>query len=505
MLQSFFKKIKTYTKNSYTKGFLLVGILVFASISVIILTAIVRGAVINIAIVNNAINREQAFHIAESGNDYYRWRLAHYATDYYDGRGSTSSGPYRHQFKDKDGNPLGQFALSITPPIPGSTLVTIQSVGTLTDGASTTRKIRTQLAIPSLAKYAVAANDFMRFGEGTTVYGPIHSNNGIRFDGDAYNLITSALSTYNDPDHTGSSEFAVHTHVNPPPGSGVSLSFVAAEAPPATISQRSDVFHAGRRFPVATIDFAGFTTDLSSMKTKAQASSTYFAGSGAQGYRVLLKTDGTFDLYRVNSLTSASSNCQNSRVTDTASSTWSTWSISTQTFINNYTIPNNNVIFLEDNVWVEGQINGRRVTIAAGRFPDNASTRPAITINNDLRYTNYNGTDAIALVSQGEINAGLSSDDDLRIDGALISQNGRIGRHYYNSNCGSAYLRSTITLFGMLATNDRYGFAFTSGSTIVSGYNTRNITYDGYFLYGPPPSFPLTSNEYQTITWEEIK
>lgn len=491
-------------------GFLLVGILVFASVAVVILTTLVRGAVINIAVVNSAIDKEQAFHIAESGNDYYRWRLAHYSTDYYDGRGSTSSGPYLHQFTDKDGNPIGQFALTITPPGPGSTLVTILSQGTLTNGASTTRKVRTQLAIPSLARYAVATNDEVRFGEGTTVYGPIHSNEGIRFDGEAYNLVTSALTSYNDPDHTGNNEFAVHTHVVPPPGSGVYSGFVSAEASPSSVAQRSDVFHASRRFPVASIDFAGFTTDLSSMKAKAQASSTYYASSGARGYRVVLKTNGTFDLYRVNTLLSASSNCQDSRDSDPQGDTWGTWSIATagsaQTLLGNYTIPNNNVIFLEDNAWIEGQISNRRVTIAVGRFPDNASNRPAITVNNDLLYTNYNGTDAIALVAQGEINAGLASEDDLRIDGALISQNGRIGRHYYNDDyCGSNSLRSTITLYGMLGSYNRYGFAFTSGTTIVSGYNTRNITYDGYFLYGPPPSFPLTSNEYQTITWEEIK
>jgi hypothetical protein len=51
----------------------------------------------------------------------------------------------------------------------------------------------------------------------------------------------------------------------------------------------------------------------------------------------------------------------------------------------------------------------------------------------------------------------------------------------------------------MIATNQRYGFAYTDGT----GYLIRNLNYDGSLLYGPPPSFPLTSDQYVTLTWEE--
>ncbi len=493
---------KINKKQQASKGFFLLGILIFASISALMLAAVVQGAIINVKLANNAVDREQAFHIAESGVEYYRWHLAHYATDYNDGNGSTSTGPYNHIFYNKVGKAIGVYTLNITPPVSGSTLVNIQSNGILENGASTTRKVKTQLAIPSLAKFAVAANDDMRFGEGTVVYGPIHSNQGIRFDGLTYNIISSSLSSYNDPDHSGAVEFGVHTHVIAPPGSGTYSNFVAAEAPASSVPSRTDVFKAGRIFPVSSIDFTGFTTDLSSMKSKAQASSSYYAASGGLGYRIVLKINGTYDLYKVNTLVSANASCSNGGSGD---ATWGTWSIAasggSQTYIGNYSIPNNNVIFLEDNLWVEGQISNKRITIAAGKFPDNVATRPSITINNNLLYTLYDGSDALALVSQGDVNAGLNSLDTLRIDGALIAQNGRVGRHYYNSSCGAAYVRNTLTLYGMIATNQRYGFAYTDGT----GYDTRVITYDGHFLYGPPPSFPLTSNQYQIISWEELK
>jgi hypothetical protein len=95
---------------------------------------------------------------------------------------------------------------------------------------------------------------------------------------------------------------------------------------------------------------------------------------------------------------------------------------------------------------------------------------------------------------------GQYSANDLRIDAALIAQNGRAGRHYYGSSCSND-TRNSLTLYGMIATNLRYGFAYTDGT----GYDTRNIIYDANLLYGPPPSFPLTSDQYQIISWEETR
>ena len=81
-----------------------------------------------------------------------------------------------------------------------------------------------------------------------------------------------------------------------------------------------------------------------------------------------------------------------------------------------------------------------------------------------------------------------------------MSQNGRVGRYHYSSSCGTGYTRTKITLYGMLASNQRYGFAYTDNT----GYDTREIIYDANLLYGPPPSFPLTSDQYQIVSWQEL-
>lgn len=481
-------------------GTILIQAFVFGVISVIIIGALVSWAGSNLKASKVGVQREQALQIAEAGIDYYRWHMAHAPTDYKDGN-ATSTGPYVHDFFDKDGVKIGTFTLEITPPATGFTLVKIKSTGRVDSDPTIYRSINVQLAKPSWAKFAVVANTDMRFGEGTEVFGPIHSNGGIRFDGLAHNIITSAKDKYDDQDHTGNNEFGVHTHVTLPGGS-VNDTFRSAEAPPATVPNRSDVFEAGRQFPVPAVDFVGITTDLSQIKSGAQSAGKYISSSGAQGYHIIFKTNDTFDVYKVNNLLTAPNGCSNSQ----SQTGWGTWSIRTtgngnQTLVGNYAIPANGLIFIEDNVWVDGQINTARVTLAAGKFPDNPSTRPSITINSNLLYTNYNGSDVLSLISQGDINTGLSSSDTLRIDGALMAQNGRVGRYYYSSSCGSNYQRTSITLYGMIGTNGRYGFAYTDGT----GYDTRNIIYDANLLYGPPPSFPLTSDQYQTVSWDETK
>jgi len=168
------------------------------------------------------------------------------------------------------------------------------------------------------------------------------------------------------------------------------------------------------------------------------------------------------------------------------------------------------VIFIEDNVWVEGKINGARITIATGKFPDISSNRKNIIVNNNLLYTNYDGSDSIALIAQKDITTGLYSENNLRIDSALIAQNGRIGRFYYRPayvqsgtpypGCSSNHVKNSLVLYGMIASKNRYGFAYSDNT----GYINREIRYDSNLLYNPPPYFPVTSESYEMISWEEV-
>jgi len=465
---------KKYLKNN--SGFILIQVIIFASVAVYILGALVGWAVINIKASKSSLDSEQALQIAEAGIDYYRWHLAHAPADFMDD--TATSGPYIHNFADKVGDIIGTFSLNITPPSLGSTLVTIQSTGKVNANPDIFRTIKVKLAKPSMAKYAVAANANMRFGAGTEIFGPIHSNGGIRFDGLAHNIVSSNKPTYIDTDDD-TNEYGVYTTISP-----------RDPAPDGTLLERPDVFMAGRQFPLPPVDFNGITADLALMKADAIANGFWqgSSGSGKNGYHLTLKTNNTFDLRKVKKLINDCSG--------------TAWSIDTEDSDTNYPIPANGIIFLEDNVWVDGQINGSRLTIIAAVLPDDVATRKNITINNDLLYTNYDGTDVIGLIAQNNINIGLRSEDDLKIDAALIAQKGRVGRYYYSSSCSSTYYkRDKITLYGMIGTALRYGFSYTDGT----GYQIRNLNYDANLLYAPPPSFPLTSDQYVTLSWEEVK
>ncbi len=470
-----------------TNGSILIQVVTFTGIALFLLGGLVNWGRLVIKTAEHESARLQSFLIAESGAEYYRWHLSHDADDYQDGTGT--SGPYTHVFKNKDEIALGEFELTITPPPAGSTRVTVLSKGTTTNTPGALRAIRTELSVPSLAKYAVAADDDMRFGEGTEVFGPIHSNGGIRFDGIAHNIVSSEEYSYHDPDHEGNAEYGVHTHVSP-----------QDPFPDTPLPVRQDIFQAGREIGSPAIDFEGITATLSDLKTQAQNGGHYFAASGDQGYHIVLNPDDTFDLYTITSLVPAPSQCvsgQDSR----------TWSIQNEVLLQNYPFPLNNIIFAEDHVWIDGTISTARLTIAVGRFPEAPGQYKDIIINHNLTYTHYNGQDSLGLIAQGNVSVGMVSDDILRIDAALVAKNQRVGRPYYDppadgeDACSPYHIRNTITLYGMIATNQRYGFAYTDGT----GYQNRNIIYDANLLYSPPPNFPLPSDQYEIISWEEIE
>lgn len=459
------------------RGSILIVALVFGGIATFFVGGLVHWGVQTLSSVKIKQDREEAFQIAEAGIEYYRWHLAHAPLDFRDG--TATSGPYLHTYRDKDGNAIGGLSLRITPPQAGSTVVTVESTGYTYRSSRFRRMVRAQLAKPSLARYAVVANSHMRFGGGTEIFGPIHSNGGVRFDGVAHNTISSALASYVDPDHGGPPEFGVHTHVPP-----------VDPLPPRAVPSRPSIFRAERRFPVPAVDFTGLTADLSQLRAHAQAAGRYFANSGTLGYHLVLRTDQRFELYRVTSLV-PQRRCPSP-----------TWSIRRREPVagSPFTNPANGVIYVEDNLWLDGTVSATRLTVASGRFPENPSTNTSIAINENLIYTYLDGTDALGIIAQKDINVGLLSANVLTVHGALVAKNGRVGRPYYNARCGPSFLRSTITLLGTLITNQRYGFAYTDGT----GYRIRNLNYDGNLLYGPPPSFPLASDQYTMISWREV-
>lgn len=469
------------------KGSALVYILVIMTVVMILLTSIIGFVVSQLKYSIKQNDREQAFQTAEAGVHFYKWYLAHQL----DGRTAaqvkafwatnTALGqatPYVGNFGD------GRYTITVTPPGTGETIVYIESVGVVTRSSEMIRTIRVRLRRTAWSENAILTHEAIRFGEGTEVFGRIHSNGGIRFDGLAHNLVTSSATSYDDSDHNDHSvEFGVHTHVNAPPGSGTNQTYRAAEAPTNSTPDRTDIFEAGRAFPVAPIDFTGVLSDLNLMKSIATAGtdgSRYFNNTG-QGRHIILKTNDTYDIRTVQSFNASTNEINN------YSGSWA-----------NYSIPDDGVIFVENNVWLEGTVDGRRVTVVAANLL--SSSLKTVYIGKDLRYTNYNCSNMIGVIGQNDVEITRDSNNFLRLDAALIAQNGRVGRANYT---GATATRNTITIFGSIASHNRYGFAWADSlGNHVSGYVNRKLYYDNNLLYCSPPYFP-TGTQYQLDLWEE--
>lgn len=471
----------SWLRSTSRAGALVYGLVIMAFVQ-IVLVAVIQYVSTNIGQSFKFRSREEAFQIAEAGINFYRWYLAHNV----EGRtaaqidafwaGGTAYGvgsAYEADYSDPSGGVVGRYRIQVTPPSAGSTVAIVRATGWTYKHPTLQRTIQVRLRRPSWAEYAIVANDVVRFGSGTEVYGPIHSNYGIRFDGVAHNVVSSSVASYDDPDHGGGQEFGVHTHVAP-----------VDPLPPTAVPNRSDIFEAGRRFPEPTADFNGILGDLNLMKSVAQAgtnSSRYFNNSG-QGRHIILKTNDTFDIRTVQSFNASTNEIIN------YTGGWS-----------NFSIPNNGIIYVENNAWVEGSVNGKRVTIVAANLL--SASKKTMYLGKDIRYTNYDCTDMIGLIGQQDVEVYRQSNDFLRIDAALIAQLGRVGRANYT---GPFAIRDTITSYGAIVSNQRYGFAWADIlGNHVSGYKNRNLIFDNNLIYCPPPYFP-TGTQYQVDLWEEL-
>lgn len=470
---------------------------------------------------------QQAFHIAEAGVFFYRWYLAHNI------EGKTAS-----QIQDFwDGNPLGQddngdgvcddteayianyegigeYRICITPPQTYSTVLHIESQGTVTVGNKEhTRTIRTRQRKPSWSEFAILANADTRLSEGTIVHGPMHVNGGFRFDGVAYNIVTSSRTTYTDPD-TGQTRPGVWTNWSNEFNN--------------TLNKK--VFQAGKRFPVAVQDFNSVTSNFDEMRTIAIDNDMYFDNTD-QGRYIILNTDGsdptkgTMEVYVVDSYDSyytptiaQSCHYEEVCVRYRPNGTCRQWGYQEvcedqEPIVKNLDADQAEIVYVQDNIWIEGTLpEGMKLTIAAH---DSNSVQPRIFIgSDDIEYADRESDCVLGLAAEGNIelirnSEGLHSVNnnderhELNIDAVLLSQYGRIGRNNWN-DC-----KDTITLYGAIATNTRMNFGYVGTAWCDSayrplGFETRNLYFDGNLLYSPPPMFP-TGSTYAMDLWEEVK
>jgi hypothetical protein len=411
---------------------------------------------------------ETTLTIAEAGVQYYRWHLAHNPTDFQDGTGQP--GPYVHEFKDPQGAVVGQYSLEVIPPERGYTNVTIVSTGSTVAYPEIKRTVRAQYGLPSLARYSFLHNANVWFGQGLTVHGRALSNGGIRQDGVNDSLIMSAKENYTCGSETGCSP-----------------------------SQTKDGVWGGGgpdalwEFPVLPEDFDAISVDFVTMRNAAQQDNSYFGVTSSPGYRIIFQADGTARVYRV-----TSTGYYRGYDSDTGCSNLYQ-RISNQSFIGTYSLSTHPVFFFEDQVWVEGVVNGK-ATVVAARFPIN-SYNEDIWINNNLTYLAKDGKNHLGVIAQRNIYFVKDLPNDFEINAALLAQQGKIIRHHY-AYCTyySNAVRDHLEIYGSVISNQKSYWNWGSGPS--SGFDTRDVYFDSTAALSPPPFFPA-SGDYEFISWEE--
>jgi hypothetical protein len=181
--------------------------------------------------------------------------------------------------------------------------------------------------------------------------------------------------------------------------------------------------------------------------------------------------------------------------------------------------PSKGVIYVNDNVWVEGTDVSGRLTIASSGQLNPAGRQAATSINlvGDLTYHAKDGTVAVGLIAQNNVKipmyapmgkSGTLSTLSMEVDCALIAQQGAEFVNFDSSSSSSSAWgprRGLLTFFGSVSS---LGTPYRRTSPIVgssdyAGFADGANTYDGFLLHNPPPYFP-TVGSYQILDWQEL-
>lgn len=476
-------------KNNTQYGFMTILSIVFTFLFIGIMVGIFDLLMTQNRLAKKMQAEEIALPIAEAGINYYRWHLTQDEDDYTDGTGvcvdPNACGPYTHDYSDPLAPPdtrIGQFELYITPPPPGSTLVTIKSIGRVDGFPNQSKTIEAQYGIPSLAKYAILSDAEIWIMGNENVSGPIHSNFGIRMDGNSSSIVSSALSTYICNNITGCNPSEDKGGIW---GTGSGLWQLSAEP----------------------IDLTIDLDDLNQMREDAQMGGIYYADSGAQGYKIIFHNNSTFDVYKINELKNAEQQYNDDWLNPLPSI-----GIADEPKENKIVlialgaISNNGLIFIEDDVWVEGTVNGR-FTLVSAKLTGNPENYTTIRIGNDIQYLNRDGTHILGLIAEKDIKIPKyvpdEDNDNLIIDAILWAQNGKIFRNQYQPPS----IKPSIEVYGSIIAKQGLRWKWCSEQTcnstnINDGYSFATIIRDTNAEFYPPPYFP-NIGKYIFVSWKE--
>jgi len=255
-------------------------------------------------------------------------------------------------------------------------------------------------------------------------------------------------------------------------------------------------------FPVPPFDFDGITIDLAEIKSITQPYPLQYywppvtdIDPEGNGYHVKFINDGTFEVWIITELEAI-----------WAYSLEEDWHydyfvipLGGEYLYDTYSIdPDCSLIFIEDNLWVEGKVRGK-VTIASADLI-NPNEETDVVLLGDIDYTTLDGSDGLAVIGERSVLIAPDSPDIMELRGIFVAQKGHFGRNHYPGN-----IREKLEIYGSIVSNGRVGTRWSSGGTIVSGYLKRENYFDQNLVHSPSPFVPYASPEFEILDWEEIE
>lgn len=478
------KFLKSKRRGAYLPVILMISVLFMA-----LMTAMIAMAMSNLKIANNHRDKVSAMEIAEAGVNYYLWRLSHFNTDYCDGQSCVGNatigyGPYNHDYTDVGGHKIGTYSLKIFPPSADSSTVRVESIG-MVNGRRLQRKIICELGMPSFTKYTLFSQPQAPSGSYKDKSPELWVGPNEKITGSAF---VNMGGIYNQGEITKDAYSTLETFDSIPGGDG--LPGVAGPG----------VFGGAKIYPTTPVDINKLSVDIDAIRDDAAAGNGFYRNaSGSNGYSIVLKADN-FDLYRVTQYYGSFDVGSVNNADDL--------SVKSRTLLGTYDYPASGVMAFEDNVWVSGTINNKKITILAA---DPEETRKNflknIIITDNIKYTNYNGLDKIGLITQQNILVARKAPTNLEIDAAMIAATAtdsviRIKAYCSpNTTCLSDH-KTKIKVFGSLAHRGGLLWTIDYGGGKWSGYQATETVIDEANVLNPPPKFPLTGS-YQILSWRE--
>lgn len=467
-------------------------VLVFGAIFLLLLSGLLSFILLQLRQANQRVSWNESFEIAEAGVNYYRWCLNNEVEQ---------NCLIEKEYQDSNGNSIGKFSLQIDSTINCGKRISqkITSTGWTSKFPNIKRKIQITYGRESAAKYSYILNDNVWVGEDHIIRGPFHSNGGIRFDGTNQSIVSSAVESWVCTKSFGCGPVGL-------PGRGLGLGVCPTDRCQVinqqcvcpgvftnTYNPNEDLFS----FPIPLFDFNAITVDLAQMKSTAQSSGIYLPPSNTinsqgKGYHLIFKNNGTVEVRIITSLSPTY-----------AYSIEEGWhydyfTITSEQVYNTYNIPSTcSAIFIEDNLWPEGEVKGKIAIASANLINPTLDTDVILQANID--YSVKDGSDGLTLIGERNVLIGPNSPNQMILRGIFVAQKGRFSRNHYPWN-----IREKLEIYGSIVSNGRVGTKWISGSQIVSGYLKRETYVDPYLLYSPPVFTPFVSSQYKIVSWEEL-